>query len=255
MTSLFLSRRELTCRHPVASFAAVSAFSFPSMPLLLGRSCSSSRTCRLPFILSYGSIAGDAWYRAQYMLQDQKIGHYMHIPPRAVFFSQVFGTVLGIPINYAVMRWVLSTKRDVLTGAKPDPLHQWTGQSLISSNTLGVQYAVIGPAELFKKSEMSPLPWSFLLGALLPPALYGLHRLLPRWRIDLWNVSIFFSGLAVFYGNLSTGYTSAIIGGYVVMYWAYRKRFEVWKRYGYMIAAAFDAGFNLNMLLIFLFFG
>ncbi|GFF53977.1 hypothetical protein IFM58399_09709 [Aspergillus lentulus] len=204
---------------------------------------------------TYGSIAGDAWYRAQYMLQDQKIGHYMHIPPRAVFFSQVFGTVLGIPINYAVMRWVLSTKRDVLTGAKPDPLHQWTGQSLISSNTLGVQYAVIGPAELFKKSEMSPLPWSFLLGALLPPVLYGLHRLLPRWRIDLWNVSIFFSGLAVFYGNLSTGYTSAIIGGYVVMYWAYRKRFEVWKRYSYMIAAAFDAGFNLNMLLIFLFFG
>ncbi|PKX96015.1 OPT family oligopeptide transporter [Aspergillus novofumigatus IBT 16806] len=204
---------------------------------------------------TYGSIAGDAWYRAQYMLQDQKIGHYMHIPPRAVFFSQVFGTVLGIPMNYAVMRWVLSTKRDVLTGAKPDPLHQWTGQSLISSNTLGVQYAVIGPAELFKESEMRPLPWSFLLGALLPPVLYGLHRLLPRWRIDLWNVSIFFSGLAVFYGNVSTGYTSAIIGGYVVMYWAYRKRFEVWKRYSYMIAAAFDAGFNLNMLLIFLFFG
>ncbi|EAW15610.1 OPT family oligopeptide transporter [Aspergillus fischeri NRRL 181] len=204
---------------------------------------------------TYGSIAGDAWYRAQYMLQDQKIGHYMHIPPRTVFFSQVFGTVLGIPMNYAVMRWVLSTKRDVLTGAKPDPLHQWTGQSLISSNTLGVQYAVIGPAELFKESEMRPLPWSFLLGALLPPVLYVLHRLLPRWRIDLWNVSIFFSGLAVFYGNVSTGYTSAIIGGYVVMYWAYRKRFEVWKRYSYMIAAAFDAGFNLNMLLIFLFFG
>ncbi|GIK06303.1 hypothetical protein Aspvir_001950 [Aspergillus viridinutans] len=204
---------------------------------------------------TYGSIAGDAWYRAQYMLQDQKIGHYMHIPPRTVFFSQVFGTLLGIPMNYAVMRWVLTTKRDVLTGAKTDPLHQWTGQSLISSNTLGVQYAVIGPRELFKESEMRPLPWSFLLGAVLPPVLYVLHRLLPRWRIDLWNVSIFFSGLAVFYGNVSTGYTSAIIGGYVVMYWAYRKRFEVWKRYSYMIAAAFDAGFNLNMLLIFLFFG
>jgi OPT family small oligopeptide transporter len=204
---------------------------------------------------TYGSIAGDAWYRAQYMLQDQKIGHYMHIPPRAVFFSQVFGTLLGIPMNYAVMRWVLTTKRDVLTGAKPDPLHQWTGQELITSNTLGVQYAVIGPRELFKESEMRPLPWSFLLGAVLPPVLYVLHRLLPRWRIDLWNVSIFFSGLSVFYGNVSTGYTSAIIGGYVVMYWAYRKRFEVWKRYSYMIAAAFDAGFNLNMLLIFLFFG
>jgi hypothetical protein len=26
---------------------------------------------------TYGALAGDVWYRAQYMLQDQKIGHYM----------------------------------------------------------------------------------------------------------------------------------------------------------------------------------
>ena len=38
------------------------------------------------------------------------------------------------------------------------------------------------------------------------------------------------------------------------MYYFYRKRFDVWKQYNYLIAAAFDAGFNLNMLLIFLFF-
>ena len=38
----------------------------------------------------YSSIAGDAWYRAQLMLQDQKIGHYMHIPPRATFLLSSF---------------------------------------------------------------------------------------------------------------------------------------------------------------------
>lgn len=48
---------------------------------------------------TYGSIAGDAWYRAQYMMQDQKIGHYMHIPPRAVFFSQIFGELIGVPVS------------------------------------------------------------------------------------------------------------------------------------------------------------
>ncbi|KAL1846380.1 OPT superfamily [Paecilomyces lecythidis] len=204
---------------------------------------------------SYGAIAGDAWYRAQYMLQDQKIGHYMHIPPKTVFFSQVFGTILGVPINYGVVRWVLNTKFDYLSGAKKDPLNQWTGQSLQSSNTLGVQYAVIGPKRLFSQHLFAPLPWSFLAGAGLPPLLYILHRSFPRLRVDLWNVSIFFSGMAVFYGNLSTGFTSAIIGGYIVMYHVYRRHFEVWKRYNYMVAAAFDAGFNLNMLLIFLFFG
>ncbi|KAJ5937163.1 hypothetical protein N7454_004818 [Penicillium verhagenii] len=203
----------------------------------------------------YGSIAGDAWYRAQYMLQDQKIGHYMHIPPREIFFSQIFGTLMGVPINYAVIRWVMDTKGEYLTGEKTDPLNQWTGQSLRTSNTMGVQYAVLGPKRLFAEAEMTPLPWSFLLGAAIPPILFIFHRFFPKLRIDLWNVSIFFGGLAMFYGNVSTGYTSAIIGGYVVMYWAYRRHFEVWKRYNYLIAAAFDAGFNLNMLLIFFFFG
>ncbi|KAJ5156490.1 hypothetical protein N7492_009293 [Penicillium capsulatum] len=203
----------------------------------------------------YGAIAGDAWYRAQYMLQDQKIGHYMHIPPREVFFSQIFGTIMGVPINYAVIRWIMDTKGEYLTGAKTDPLNQWTGQALRTANTMGVQYAILGPKRLFEQSEMQILPWSFLIGAVIPPILFVFHWFLPKLRIDLWNVSIFFGGLAMFYGNVSTGYTSAIIGGYVVMYWAYRRHFEVWKRYNYLVAAAFDAGFNLNMLLIFFFFG
>jgi OPT family oligopeptide transporter len=205
----------------------------------------------------YGSIAGDAWYRAQYMLQDQRIGHYMHIPPRTVFFSQIFGSVLGIPINYGVIRWVLNTKFDYLSGKKTDPLHQWTGQSLVSSNTLGVQYAIIGPKRMFSQAIFRPLPYAFLFGALLPLVLYALHRAFPtsKLKFHLWNTTIFFSGMAVFYGNLSTGYFSAYVGGFIAMYWFFRYHFRIWKRYNYIVAAALDAAFNLNMLLIFLFFG
>jgi OPT family small oligopeptide transporter len=205
----------------------------------------------------YGSIAGDAWYRAQYMLQDQRIGHYMHIPPRTVFFSQVFGSILGIPINYGVIRWVLSTKFDILSGAKPDPLHQWTGQSLVSSNTIGVQYAVIGPKRMFGADELRVLPYGFLVGAAAPLVMYALHRAFPKSKLKfhLWNTTIFFSGITVFYGNLSTGYFSAWLGGFIAMYWIFRHHFKIWKRYNYIVAAAFDAAFNFNMLLIFLFFG
>ena len=39
------------------------------------------------------------------------------------------------------------------------------------------------------------------------------------------------------------------------MYWAFRYRYELWSRYNYILAAAFDAGFNFNLLLVFLFFG
>jgi hypothetical protein len=72
-----------------------------------------------------------------------KIGHYMHIPPRDVFFSQIFGSFLGIPVNYAVIRWVLDTKADYLTGKEVDPSHQWTGQELVSNLTMAVQYVMI----------------------------------------------------------------------------------------------------------------
>ena len=205
----------------------------------------------------YGAIAGDAWYRAQYMLQDQRIGHYMHIPPRTVFFSQVFGSVLGIPINYGVIRWVLNTKFDYLSGAKTDPLHQWTGQSLVSSNTIGIQYGVIGPKRMFGSDELKILPYGFLVGAVAPLVIYALHRAFPKSKLKfhLWNTTIFFSGISVFYGNLSTGYFSAYLGGFIAMYWIFRHHFKIWKRYNYIVAAAFDAAFNFNMLLIFLFFG
>lgn len=91
----------------------------------------------------YGSIAGDAWYRAQTLLQDQKIGHYMHVPPKAVFFSQVLGTMVGVPINYGAIRWVLDNKMHYLDGTMQDPNHQWTAQTLNSYLTSGVQYVLV----------------------------------------------------------------------------------------------------------------
>ncbi|KAM0722695.1 hypothetical protein Q7P37_002136 [Cladosporium fusiforme] len=203
----------------------------------------------------YGSIAGNAWYRAQLNLQDMKIGHYMHIPPRDVFFSQVFGSFLGIPVNYAVIRWVLDTKSDYLTGKVTDPSHQWTGQELVSNLTMAVQYVMIGPRRLFQQHIYHYLPLGFLLGAVAPVFIYTLHRLFPRAKFHLFNTTIFFSTMAHFYGNISTGYFSRLIGGFVVMFWAYRYRYTLWARWNYILAAAFDAGFNFSMLLIFLFFG
>jgi OPT oligopeptide transporter protein len=99
------------------------------------------------------------------------------------------------------------------------------------------------------------VPYGFLAGAVIPFFMYALHRKFPRSKFHLFNPTIFFAGISIFYGNLSTGYLSVFIGGFIVMYWAYRYKYTLWSRYNYILAAAFDAGFNFNMLLIFLFFG
>lgn len=49
--------------------------------LLYGYMVQSMKTKHPVGAAEYGAIAGDAWYRAQYILQDQKIGHCMHLPP------------------------------------------------------------------------------------------------------------------------------------------------------------------------------
>tara|TARA_R110002060_G_scaffold58536_13_gene68514 strand:+ start:387 stop:596 length:210 start_codon:yes stop_codon:yes gene_type:complete len=38
------------------------------------------------------------------------------------------------------------------------------------------------------------------------------------------------------------------------MYWAYRHHYEVWARYNYILAAAFDSGYNLNALVLWMCF-
>ncbi len=195
----------------------------------------------------YGSVAGDAWYRAQLQLQDMKIGHYMHIPPRAVFFSQIFGSFIGVPINYAVMRWVINTKFDYLAGTQVDPTHQWTGQELATSLTSGVQYVLLGPKRLFQIPMFQPIPFGFLVGAVAPILIYGLHLRFPRAKFNLFITTIYFACIANFYGNISSGYFSSLIGGFVVMFWAYRYRYEMWARWNYILAAAFDAGLNVSL--------
>lgn len=243
---------------PLGYLYAISNFQLPIgtfNELLYGVMIQATSGARHPAGAStYGAIAGDAWYRAQYMLQDQKIGHYMHIPPRAVFFSQIWGCLMGVPVNYGAMRWILNTKRDYLDGTKTDPLHQWTGQSLKSYNTMAVQYVLVGPSRLFSTSYTKPIPFGFLFGALAPFAIYALHRFFPRAKFNLWNITVFCSTASQFYGNISTGYLSQFIVGTLSMFYFFRYRHKVWKRYNWILAAAFDTGYNLAVLLIFIFF-
>jgi hypothetical protein len=114
--------------------------------------------------------------------------------------------------------------------------------------------ATQGPRRLFADPLYHSLPYGFLLGISIPPLLFLLHRRFKAPQFQLWNSTIFFCSLSIFYGNITTGYTSGIIGGFVVMYWAYRKKYELWARYNYILAAAFDSGYNLNLLICFLCF-
>ncbi|VEU20200.1 DEKNAAC100949 [Brettanomyces naardenensis] len=201
----------------------------------------------------YGAIAGNCWYRAQYILQDQKIGLYNGIPPKDVFFSQVFGDLIGVPFNYIALKWVLSSKLEYLRGEKEDPLHQWTGQALVNYVANGTQYVLVGPKELFAKYRF--LPYGFLVGILSPLAIYWISRRSKKLEgLKHFNTTIVFSTMSRFYGNISTGYLTQFLLGTYTMYYLQNFRKKVFRKYNYVLAAAFDTGFNLCNIAIFFFF-
>lgn len=199
----------------------------------------------------FGCIAGNAWYRSQYHLEAMKLGFYNHVPPMAVFFAQLFGEFIGVPINYASLRWVLATKRRYLTGELVDPLHQWTAQGVTVLHTNAIQYVILGPRRLF--SQYPWLPYGFLLGLVGPLVIFGLHKRFPRTSLhfDLWNTTVFFSTMSHFYGNISTGYLSKFLGGTGAMFYAYRYKHALWTKYNYIAAAGLDTGYNVANSVIF----
>ncbi|CRL23390.1 Oligopeptide transporter OPT superfamily [Penicillium camemberti] len=205
--------------------------------------------------LAYRIISGNVWYDARIVLEDQKIGHYLHLPPRQVIGIQVIANMLALPINYGVMRWVIATKFDYVSGKKKDPLGQWTGQDFQSYNTAGIQYALVGPRKLFASDFFRPILWGFLAGALAPVVIWLLHKKFPRARFDLWNTTIFFASAAVFYGNLSTGPFTTFLVGTFTNFFLYRYRRVFWNKWAYISGAALDTGFNANLLFIFIFLG
>lgn len=168
---------------------------------------------------------------------------------------QIFANMIALPVNYGVMRWVIATKFDYVSGKVTDPLGQWTGQDFKSYNTAGIQYALVGPKKLFASSFFSPVLYGFLAGALAPVLIWMLHKKFPRFRFDLWNTTIFFASAATFHGNLSTGPFTTILLGTFTNFYLYRYRRAFWNKWAYISGAALDTGFNANLLFIFLFLG
>ncbi|KAJ7697833.1 OPT oligopeptide transporter [Mycena rosella] len=205
--------------------------------------------------LAYRIISGNVWYDCYPLLEDQKIGHYLHIPPRHIIGIQIMAALVGLPINYGIMRWILETKFDYLTGIKTDPTGQWTAQDFKSYNTAGIQYALVGPTRLFANTVYRPLVYGFLVGAVAPLLIWLAHKKFPRWGLDKWNTTIFFASSATFRGNISTGPFTSIIIGTVWNLYLFRYRHHFWKMWAYISGAALDTGFNANLLFIFVILG
>lgn len=84
------------------------------------------------------------------------------IPPRVMFLTQVYGTVLGAFVNYAVMISIVAGNRDLLVNGNGNA--SWSGASIQSYNTNATSWAM---AKYLYKSgaRYSIVPIGLAIGA------------------------------------------------------------------------------------------
>ncbi|KDN39744.1 OPT-domain-containing protein [Tilletiaria anomala UBC 951] len=189
------------------------------------------------------------------LVSDLKLAHYMKIPPKHMFITQILGTVIGCCVNLIVVNIVLSPKsgyRAFLDGSKVDPTGQWDGRKVHIFYSASVIWGVVGPAQFFT-GKYSILYWGFLAGLVLPIIPWLLHK---RWGRKLPFRRVAFPILlhaAAGPPQIPTNIiTSGFIAAWLSQKYAREKHPRWFERFNYVLSAALDAGSSINALCCFL---
>ncbi|KAI8829648.1 peptide transporter MTD1 [Chytriomyces cf. hyalinus JEL632] len=182
----------------------------------------------------------NATSQANAMLADLKLGQYMKIPPRCVFFAQLFGATVGSIFNYMITVSIMTQQSEILLSANGSP--QWSGQNIQGFNTLAVSWGALGKQMYGVGATYEWVSYAFILGFFLPLPFYLLHRFFPKVGFNYINFAI----LPWFFGYLSVGTNTSIMTAMIIGVFTqfYLRRYKpiVFNKYQYITSAALDAG-------------
>lgn len=189
-----------------------------------------------------------------------------------MFLTQIYGTILGGFINYAVMISIITNNRELLTEGNGS--NSWSGASTQSFNTnaaswalapylykAGCQYkmvpiglafgaaAVIIHWAIYKVRDCTPFkfPW-------IESNLYALSKIFPKvgW-FDLSEINLTqfaqYAGYIPYNLNQTCMISSMIISGFYVQYYLRNYHPRIFKDYSYLVTGAMD-GATLLVLFV-----
>ncbi|KAJ0588836.1 putative oligopeptide transporter, OPT superfamily [Helianthus annuus] len=199
----------------------------------------------------YGYIS---MVQALTFIQDFKLGHYMKIPPRAMFMAQVVGTIISV-IVYQVTAWMLMASIPNLCNTALLPKDsQWKCPMDHVFYDASVIWGLVGPQRIFGNLGVySSINYFFLVGAILPFLVWIAHKCFPtKTWIRKIHLPVLLGATAMMPPASAVNYTSwlflAFLSGYVV----FKFYPEAWQRYNYILAGGLDAGTAFMSVFLFL---
>ncbi|KAM9937019.1 hypothetical protein OXX80_003435 [Metschnikowia pulcherrima] len=186
--------------------------------------------------------------QAQNYITDQKMGHYLRIPPRALFRTQILSTIISSFISLAVINFSIENIKDYCTPGQAQKFSCPSARTFYSSSVL---WGVIGPKKVF--SHLYPiLKWCFLLGFLLAPFVFLVKKYFRKYEaIKYFEPVLIIGGFLIYAPYNLSYYTPGLIASYFFMH-VIRNRYINWfKKYNFLLSGALTAGVAFSSIIIF----
>ncbi|KAK7428496.1 hypothetical protein QQZ08_004934 [Neonectria magnoliae] len=182
-------------------------------------------------------------------VSDLKFGHYMKIPPRTMFLSQVVATTFSCFIQIVVLNFALNTIEDVCEPHQEDHFTCPGGRVFFSASII---WGLLGPARMFSPGQIySGLFFFFLLGAITPIIFYLAAKKWPKSPAKYLIAPLIFGGAGAIPPATPLNYLSWGMVGFVFQFWIKKRHFRWWSRLNFLTSSALDLGLALATLFIF----
>ncbi|RDX46406.1 small oligopeptide transporter [Lentinus brumalis] len=155
--------------------------------------------------------------QAMIFTSDFKLGHYMKIPPRPMFWCQIVATVVAGTVQLGVENWMFSNIPNICTPLQKD-MSGFTCPNTEVFATASIVFGVVGPTLQFSKNQLYYLMFTGV--GLIPPA-------------------------------SAVNYVPWAIIGFLSQYVIRRRHFPFWAKYNYVLSAALDAGTAVATILVY----
>ncbi|CAL5036437.1 unnamed protein product [Urochloa decumbens] len=196
-------------------------------------------------------------HQALEFLQDFKLGHYMKIPPRAMFMAQVTGTLIAGSVYLGTAWWLMDTVPNMCNKELLPADSLWTCPNDHVFYDASVIWGLIGPHRMFGDlGTYSAVNWFFLGGAVAPLLVWSAHKAFPaqKWIVHV-NVPVLIGTTSMMPPGTAVNYTTWILIAFLSGHMVYKYRRDWWERHNYLLSGALDAGLAFMAVLLYLCLG
>ncbi|KAJ2052290.1 hypothetical protein H4S04_001434 [Coemansia sp. S16] len=185
------------------------------------------------------------------LVGDQKLGHYMKIPPRHLFIAQLVGTIICGFVQLGVAFWLMNTVENMCTP-------EGAPFTCIQANTFfsaSVIWGLVGPERMFgSSSPYHPTLYLFIFGLLLPLPFWLYTRKFPNSWVKHIHTPLLFIASGYMPPAPSHVYTNWFIGCFFFNYLWHKYRNAQWSRYAFALSAGLDSGLAISGIIIYFIF-